>query len=72
MENYIGAGIALLGAAVGGGIGNGILMSKLLESIARQPELEGRLRTNMFIAMALVEAVPIIVVALSFLLINAK
>lgn len=72
MENYIGAGIALFGAAIGGGLGNGLLMSKLIESIARQPELEGRLRTNMFIAMALVEAVPIIVVAMSFLMINAK
>ena len=72
MENIIGAGIALMGAAIGGGIGNGILMSKLIESIARQPELEGRLRTNMFLSMALVEAMPIIVVAMSFVLINSK
>lgn len=70
MENLIGAGLALMGAAIGGGVGNGILMSKLIESIARQPELEGRLRTNMFLAMALVEAMPIIVIAMSFLLIN--
>ncbi len=69
--NYIAAGIALFGSALGAGFGNGMLMSKLLESIARQPELEGRLRTNMFIAMALVEAMPVIVVAMSFLLINA-
>lgn len=69
--NYIAAGIALLGSAIGGGVGNGMLMAKLIESIARQPELEGTLRTNMFISMALVEAMPIIVVAMSFLLINA-
>ncbi|MDR0899810.1 MAG: F0F1 ATP synthase subunit C [Lactobacillaceae bacterium] len=72
MENLIGAGVALMGAAIGGGVGNGILMSKLIESIARQPELEGRLRTNMFLSMALVEAMPIIVVAMSFVLINSK
>ncbi|OIM76951.1 F0F1 ATP synthase subunit C, partial [Oenococcus oeni] len=52
------------------GIGNGMLMAKLIESIARQPELEGNLRTNMFISMALVEAMPIIVIAMSFVLIN--
>ncbi|MFT8879103.1 MAG: F0F1 ATP synthase subunit C [Oenococcus sp.] len=69
--NYIAAGIELLGSAIGGGIGNGLLMAKLIESIARQPELEGTLRTNMFISMALVEAMPIIVIAMSFLLINA-
>lgn len=45
-------------------------MAKLIESIARQPELEGNLRTNMFISMALVEAMPIIVIAMSFVLIN--
>ncbi|MDN6899398.1 F0F1 ATP synthase subunit C [Oenococcus sicerae] len=68
--NLIAAGIALFGSAVGAGIGNGMLMAKLIESIARQPELEGTLRTNMFISMALVEAMPIIVVAMSFLLMN--
>ncbi len=68
--NYIAAGIALCGSAIGAGIGNGMLMAKLIESIARQPELEGNLRTNMFISMALVEAMPIIVIAMSSVLIN--
>ncbi|KGO32094.1 F0F1 ATP synthase subunit C [Oenococcus alcoholitolerans] len=70
--NFIAAGIALCGSALGAGIGNGILMSKLIESVARQPELEGRLRTNMFICMALVEAMPVIVIALSFILMNSR
>ncbi|ETA75034.1 F0F1 ATP synthase subunit C [Ligilactobacillus equi] len=64
----IGAGLAAMGAAIGGGIGNGILISKLLESMARQPELSGQLRTNMFIGVGLVEAMPIISVVIAFML----
>ncbi len=49
----IGAGIAALGAGVGvGQIGKGAL-----ESIARQPEVAGDLRSNMILAAALVEGV---------------
>ena len=67
----VGAGLAAMGAAIGGGIGNGILISKLLESMARQPELSGQLRTNMFIGVGLVEAMPIIAVVIAFML-NAR
>jgi F-type H+-transporting ATPase subunit c len=49
----IGAGIAALGAGVGvGQIGKGAL-----ESIARQPEVSGDIRSNMILAAALVEGV---------------
>ncbi len=49
----IGAGIAALGAGVGvGQIGKGAL-----ESIARQPEVAGDIRSNMILAAALVEGV---------------
>ncbi|MHD0290133.1 F0F1 ATP synthase subunit C [Weissella tructae] len=66
----IGVGLAAAGAAIGGGIGNGIVISKMLEGMARQPELEGKLRSNMFIGVALVEAVPIITIAIAFILLN--
>ncbi|MEE6747501.1 F0F1 ATP synthase subunit C, partial [Pediococcus acidilactici] len=37
----IAAGIAMFGAAIGGGIGDGIVIAKMLEGMARQPELSG-------------------------------
>jgi F-type H+-transporting ATPase subunit c len=40
----------------------------MIAGTARQPELEGKLRTNMFIGVGLVEAVPIIAIAIAFML----
>ena len=65
-----GAGLAAGFAAIGTGIGNGLVISKTLESMARQPELSGQLRTTMFIGVGLIEAVPIIAVVNSFMLLN--
>ena len=64
----LGAGIAAGLAAIGTGVGNGMVISKMLESMARQPELSGQLRTNMFIGVGLIEAVPIIAIVISFML----
>ena len=47
----IGAGIAALGA----GIGIGLIGGNALQSIARQPEVSGDIRSNMIVAAALVE-----------------
>ena len=57
----IGAGLAGLGAAVG----IGILAGRFLEAIARQPELEGKLLGRFFLTAGLTDAVPIIAIALS-------
>ena len=53
-------------AAVGAGIGIGRIGGSALESMARQPEMMGDIRTNMIIAAALVEGVALfgVVVAL--------
>lgn len=67
--NFIAAAIAVFGAALGAGIGNGMVISKTLESMARQPEMSKELRTNMFIGVGLIEAVPIIAVVVGLLLI---
>ncbi|HIX01377.1 F0F1 ATP synthase subunit C [Ligilactobacillus cholophilus] len=64
----LGAGIAAGLAAIGTGVGNGLVISKMLESMARQPELSGQLRTNMFIGVGLIEAVPIIAIVIAFML----
>lgn len=65
----IGAGLAAAGAAIGAGIGNALVISKMLEGMARQPELSGQLRTNMFIGVGLIGAVPIMAIVISFLLV---
>ncbi len=53
-------------ATIGPGIGMGILVGKTQEAVARQPELAGPLRVNMFIGMALVEALGLIGLAAGF------
>lgn len=60
--NAIGYGLA----AIGPGIGIGVLVGKALEGIARQPEATGVLRTNMFLGIAFTEALALIGVGLGF------
>lgn len=67
--NFIAAGLAIIGAAIGAGYGNGMVISKTIESMARQPEMSGQLRSTMFIGVALVEAVPILGVVIALLLV---
>ena len=57
---YIGAGLMLGLGAIGSAVGLGVLGSKFMEGIARQPELRPFLLTNFSIVLALVEAIPII------------
>ncbi len=68
---YLGAGIAVLGAALGAGIGIGRLAASALEGTARQPEAVNDLRTTMIIAAALIEGVAIIGEVIALLLIFA-
>ncbi|MFR0539806.1 MULTISPECIES: F0F1 ATP synthase subunit C [Lactobacillus] len=58
------AGIAALAASWG----NGKVISKTIESIARQPESAGNLRSTMFIGVGLIEAVPILAIVIAFLI----
>jgi F-type H+-transporting ATPase subunit c len=65
--NLLAAAIAIGLAGLGAGIGNGLIISKTVEGVARQPEAAGQLRTLMFIGVALVEALPIIAVVIGLL-----
>ena len=56
-------------AAIGTAIGFSNLGGKLLECIARQPEIASALQTKMFIVAGLLDAVPIIAVGISMYLI---
>ena len=60
----IGAGIAVIGA----GIGIGNIGTSALESIARQPEAIGDIRSNMIIAAALVEGVAFFAIVVCLLI----
>ncbi|WP_057768753.1 F0F1 ATP synthase subunit C [Lactobacillus selangorensis] len=66
--NYLAAAIAAGCAALAASYGNGHVISKTVESMARQPELAGQLRTTMFIGVGLIEAVPILAIAIAFLI----
>ena len=65
---FLGAALAIGLGALGAGIGNGLIVSKTIEGISRQPELRGTLQTTMFIGVGIVEVVPIIGVVIGFLL----
>lgn len=49
-------------AAIGAGIGIGKIGASAMESIARQPEAAGDIRTNMIIVAALIEGVALFAV----------
>ncbi|WP_423190688.1 F0F1 ATP synthase subunit C [Aeromonas salmonicida] len=66
---YFAAAIILGMAAVGAAIGISLLGGKFLEGAARQPDLMPILRTNFFIVMGLVDAIPMIVVGMALYLI---
>ena len=53
-------------AAIGPGIGVGIIFGQGVQAIARQPEAYQLIRTNMFIGFALTEALALIGIVLPF------
>lgn len=57
----IGMGIAVIGA----GLGIGLIGSKAMEAIARQPEAVADIRANMILTAALVEGAALIAIILS-------
>jgi len=64
----MGAGIGAGIAAIGAGIGIGRIGGSALESIARQPEAVGDIRSNMIIAAALIEGVAFFAIVVCLLI----
>jgi F-type H+-transporting ATPase subunit c len=62
---YIAGAIMMGLGAVGASIGVGVLGGKFMEGVARQPELLPMLRTQLFIVLGLVDAVPMISVGIA-------
>lgn len=61
---YMAAAVMIGLAAIGAAFGISILGGKFMEGAARQPDLIPMLRTQFFIVMGLVDAIPMIAVGL--------
>lgn len=68
---YIAAAVMLGFAAIAASIGISMLGGKFMESAARQPDMLPALRTNFFIVVGLVDAIPMITVGMALYLIFA-
>ena len=55
-------------AAIGPGIGLGVLIGHAVEAMARQPEYAGQVRATMFIGIGLIEALALFGIAFSFII----
>ncbi len=67
----IGAALAMGIGAIGPGIGLGILASKALEAIGRNPEAQGKIQTTMILAIAVTEAVAIYALVIALMILFA-
>ncbi len=54
--------------ALGPGIGIGLLAGRAMEAIGRNPEAEGKIRTNMILAIAFAEAIAIYALVVALIL----
>jgi len=64
----LGAGLAIGLGVIGPGIGLGAMIGSALESMARQPEMRGDIRTNMFIGIGIIEALALYAFVISLIL----
>jgi F-type H+-transporting ATPase subunit c len=64
----IGRGIVYGGAAIGPGIGIGLVVGNAITAMARQPESAGAVRTTMFLGIAFTEALALFGFVLAFIL----
>ena len=64
----IGKGLVYGLAAIGPGIGIGIIFGKAIEAIARQPEAQGLVTPVMYVGFALAEALALLGFVLFFIL----
>ena len=70
VADILAGGLKLVGyglAAVGPGIGIGIVVGNAIQAMARQPEAAGMARTTMFLGIAFTEALALIGFVLFFI-----
>lgn len=68
----IGAGLCMGLAAVGAGLGDGMVTSRFIEGITRQPEAKNTLFTNTLISVGLIEAMAIIATVVALIMLYAN
>ena len=68
----IGAGLCFGLAAIGAGIGDGLVTGRFIEGLARQPEAGGVLFTRTLISVGLIEALAIIGVVFGIIMLYAN
>jgi F-type H+-transporting ATPase subunit c len=66
MTKEFAVALTMVGAALGPGIGIGLIASAAMNAIGRNPEAAGKIQTNMILGLAFAEAIAIygLVVAL--------
>ena len=66
------AAIAMGLAALGAALGDSKVSSTALDGMTRQPEMAGKLLTNMLISVGLIESIPIIAAVIAIVLVFAN
>lgn len=66
----LGMALAVGLGVIGPGIGIGILVGHALEAIGRNPDAQGKILTTMFIGVALTEALAILAIVFSVLVVQ--
>ncbi|MEM9963941.1 MAG: F0F1 ATP synthase subunit C [Asticcacaulis sp.] len=66
---FIGAGLAMLGM-IGAGVGLGILFGNFFQGAMRNPSAAKSQQTNLFIGMALTEALGILAFVIAIMILN--
>ena len=64
----VGRGIAYGAAAIGPGIGIGLVVGNAITAMSRQPESAGQVQTTMFLGIAFTEALALFGFVLAFIL----
>jgi len=70
--DYLGAAIGLGMIVIGASLGIGLIGSKALEAMARQPEIKNDLRTMMILGAALVEGIAFFAAVVCLLIVLTK
>lgn len=62
--------ILMAGCVIGPAIAQGMVASKTVEAMARQPEIAGQLRSTMILSLGIIEALTIYGLLITFMLLG--
>ena len=68
----VGAGLCMGLAAIGARLGDGLVTSRFIEGITRQPEAQSKLFTNTLISVGLIESMAIIATVVALIMLYAN